>query len=167
MNPLDACPNALPFNDSVFGSVSRRLAKAVFARLPKLRRHAFVVQSEDEPDGLTLVIRVQPPCGATDRPMAIWVCQGNPSIGYGPEHTHECPTDRGIAWVVDWAAAILRDDVVIMQDFGWVADEGAWIDLRKPDALLEELTHPCSSGRIRLRTWSGWGDREVCLADFT
>lgn len=56
--------------------------------------------------------------------------------------------------------------VRLVQDVGGEHDGSVvLLDLRDPEALADELTAPWSSGRARILTWSGRGDREVSLGD--
>ncbi|MCZ7686147.1 MAG: hypothetical protein M5U28_48265 [Sandaracinaceae bacterium] len=64
------------------------------------------------------------------------------------------------------ALAIARDELVLVRDVG-AGDDGPLgvLDLREPDALLDELTSRGSPGRVRIESWSGAADREVGLGD--
>lgn len=147
------------------GSISRRLAEALFAAVPQARQHATMFRSS-ELDGASLSVLIPSPTGDDVRCVYIWVDDGDPSIGFGPSHTHHSPDDVGVAEVVELCRAILDDKLIIIQDVGGEHDGSAdWLDLREPDALEEALTGRYSSGRAILKSWSGRADREVGLAD--
>jgi hypothetical protein len=91
-----------------------------------------------------------------------------PSIGFGPSHTHENRDDEGIAAIVERAAAILDDKLLIIEHVGGeTPGHGSWIDLREPAALEDELTSPYSPGTALLKSWSGKVDREISISDVT
>ncbi len=62
--------------------------------------------------------------------------------------------------------AILTDQFVLFVDLegGSPGFEGV-LDLREPDALLEQLTGRSAPLRIRLRSWGGTADRELTAGD--
>ena len=153
-----------PFDESSLGAVSRRLSEAVFTSLPQLRRYAHVAKS-GELDGLSLIVTVPSPTGNSDRQFVIWVDEiSAPSIGFGPSHAHESNDAGGIALIVDLAGRILDDTLLIIEDVGGkYPGHSSWIDLRKVNALEEELTSPYSPGCALLKSWSGKGDRQVSM----
>ncbi len=153
--------NGLPYN---LGATSRRLYDAIAASLPYLLLFARAEPAK-EPGGLSLHIDVQAPTRDPGRPFVIWVDdRGAPSIGFGPDHYHEYDDDEGIAELIDWADAILNDEVVVIEpadpSHPWRAH---WIDLREPDELEDTMTMPGSPDRVRLKSWSGNADREVSI----
>lgn len=113
-----------------------------------------------------LLVEIPSPTGDPDRRLSIWMEGGDePSVGFGEWHTHDglWPGDDAM---VELVKAILADQFVLTHDVGGThpgSCEG--LDLRDPNALVEELTSRHSPGRVRLRTWSGRGDREVGLQD--
>ncbi len=167
MNPLHL-DGYLPFDPDALGAISRRLAQAAFLSLPQLRQYAHVVKSGED-DGLSLVIAVPSPTDDPNRQLVIWVDEvATPSIGFGPAHTHENKDDDGIAAVVELAGAILDDRLLIIEDVGGAyPGHGSWIDLREPNALVEELTSPYSPGHALLKSWSGKADRQVSTESLT
>jgi hypothetical protein len=117
VNPLDQ-KSYLPFDQHALGSVSSRLAEAIFSALPLLREHAHAAKS-GEPDGLSLVLVVPSPTDDALRKLAIWVDEtGDPSIGFGPAHAHESQDSKGIAAIVDRAAAILGGQIADHRRYG-------------------------------------------------
>lgn len=132
--------NGLPYN---LGASSRRLYDAIAASLPYLLQFARAEQVR-ETDGLSLYIEAPSPTGDPQRPFVIWVDEKvTPSIGFGPDHCHEHDDAEGVAALLDWADAILNDEVVVIEPVDrahpWRAH---WIDLREPDELEDELTSP-------------------------
>jgi hypothetical protein len=147
------------------GSISRRLAAALFAAVPEAQRRATMFRA-GETDGASLFAPIPSPTGDDARGVQVWVDEGDPSIGFGPGHTHHSPDDAGIAEVVELCRAMLDDKLIIIQDVGGEYDGHAdWLDLREPDALEEALTGRYSTGRAILKSWSGQADREVGLTD--
>ena len=152
----------MTFDPKVLGATSRRLAHAVLTALPGLEQYASMMEGQ-EADGLSLILKVPSPSGDTGRSLVIWVDEVcTPSIEFGPTHTHEAPDGEGIAAVVDRAKAILADEMVIIVDVGGrYTGTAGFMDLRDPDALLEELTSRYSPGQALLKSWSGQSDRFV------
>jgi len=118
-----------------------------------------------EADGLSVVIRATSLTDDEGRSVVVWVCEKvTPSIGFGPDHTHESPDDVGIAAILDTLLGVLTDQVVIVEDVGGeYSGFGKWLDLRVADALEEELTDKYSPGRAIIKSWSGRADRQVGL----
>jgi hypothetical protein len=146
----------------LLGSFSQRLAAALFENFPIAKHRASMIESE-EPDGQSLIARIPSPVGDSERDVLIWVDEAaTPSIEFGPSHTHGSPDDSGIAEVLELCKAILSDQFLIIQDQGGKYDGHAgWVDIREPDALIEELTSPYSPGHAVLKSWSGRADRVV------
>ena len=123
------------------------------------------MESGAEADGLSVVVRATSPADDQARSVVVWVDEAaTPSIGFGPDHTHESPDDAGIAAILDTLLGVLTDQVVIIEDVG--GDNpgfGKWLDLRVADALENELTDKYSPGRAILKSWSGRADRQVEL----
>jgi len=158
MNPS----TELPFDHEALGSFSRCLAAAVFDAIPEFRQHARNIRS-GETDGFSLLVAVPSPTHDDARQLRIWVDEvATPSIGFGPDHTHESSDEDGIAAIVDRVRAILDDKLLIIEDVGGAyPGHGSWLDLREPDAIEEELTSRYSPGRALLKSWSGRADRQV------
>lgn len=148
----------------LLGSLSQRLATAILAARPELRQDATMERGA-EADGLSVVICATSSTGDETRSVVVWVDEAaTPTIGFGPDHTHESPDDAGIAAILDTLLGVLTDQVVIIQDVG--GDNpgfGKWLDLRVADALENELTDKYSPGRAILKSWSGRADRQVEL----
>jgi hypothetical protein len=146
------------------GSVSKRLAAALFAAIPEARNHVSMFQS-GEADGQSLIVRIPSPSGDSERCVQIWVDEvATPTIEFGPTHTHCSADHNGVAEVVDLCQAILQDNLLIIQDVGGQHDgSSGWLDVRGPEALTEELTDPYSPGSAKLKSWSGRADRDVGL----
>lgn len=151
---------------------SRRFAADLFARFPELRLHA-AMECQQGHDTWTLVVSVPAPSGDSRSQLVIWVDGGDdPSVAFGAWHTHEnvwgAGTEDGAerGALLDLIAGILADRFVICEDVGGACNGTATIvDLSEPDAILEQLTSKYSSGRARVRSWSGRIDREVGLED--
>ena len=97
-----------------------------------------------------------------------------PSLAFGNRgwHTHEdhvrfvAPGECWEESPVSLLDAILHDQFVLFQESGEdPAAFGSALDLRNPTALLVELTSPHCGDRIRIKTFTGNGDREVSVAD--
>lgn len=151
--------NGLPYN---LGATSRRLYDAIASSLPYLLQFARA-EPLNETDGLSLYIDIPSPTGDPERPLAIWVDERiAPSIGFGPDHYHEYGDDEGIAELIDWADAILNDEVVIIEYIGGPnSGHRYWIDLADPEELEEVLTSPHTPHRFWLKCWSGNADRQI------
>jgi hypothetical protein len=154
----------MKYDHAQLGSLSQRLATAVFAARPELRQSASM-ESGAEADGLSVVIQVTSPTNDEARSVVVWVDEkATPSIGFGPTHTHKRPDDTGIAAILDTPLGVLTDQVVIVEDVGGeYPGFGTWLDLRVADALEEALTDKYSPGRAILKSWSGRADRQVDL----
>jgi hypothetical protein len=154
--------DALPLDLKRLGEVSRRLACAVFQVFPELAEHAAMVEAV-EPDGLSLQVSVESPSGDEDRAMRLFIDKHvGPTLIVGPCHIHVW--DHDYDEFVDLLGAILDDQMVIIEDSGLLhACDAQWLDLREIDALEDFLTDPDHSGRANLRSWTGWGDREVSV----
>lgn len=149
------------------GAFSKRFASAIFAAFPHLRQFATMFSSH-EPDGLSLYIMVPSPSGDKDRFIEVWVDEEvTPTIAFGLTHAHRASDEAGIAETIDLCRAVFADKLLIIEDVGGEYDgHASWVDLRDPDALLEEITSPYSPGDARLKSWSGAVDRIVGTKDF-
>jgi hypothetical protein len=158
------CLHQMKYDHAQLGSLSQRLATAIFAARPDLRQSASMERGA-ETDGLSVVISVTSPTNDEARSVVVWIDErATPSIGFGPTHTHEGSDDTGIAAILDTLVGVLTDQVVIVQDVGGdYPGFGKWLDLRIVDALEEELTDKYSPGRALLKSWSGRADRQVKL----
>lgn len=152
-----------PFDLDELTDVSRDFARRFLARFPALSSSCSVETFAGVP-GKHLRIHIDSPAGS-DRDVTIWMLNGTePSLGFGNWHTHEdlhCEES-----LLDLLDAILRDQFVVCEDPDATPQPFSDVlDLREPDALLEELTWPRRGNRVRLATFSGRGDREVTLDD--
>lgn len=156
----------LQFESSALGAFSQRLSAAIFEAFPQFRADAAMIES-GEKDGLSLKLIVQSPTGDQERTPQVWVDEkATPSIGFGPDHTHESEDDEGISAIVDMLQAMLADQLIILEEIdGNYPGSSRWIDLREPDALEEQFTSQYSGSRFRLKSWSGRADREIDIAD--
>jgi hypothetical protein len=153
--------DTLPLEFSRLSPASRNFAVRLFEAIPHAREHA---RMEGEASADLLVV-IPSPTGLHERELLIWMCGGDePSLAFGGWHTHAgCQeSDDGI---IELAKAILADTFGVAFDLGRVNAWGQGLDLRVPDELLEELTSPGSSGRLKIITWSGLGDREVSVRE--
>lgn len=162
--PQQLCLHPMQYDHAQLGSLSKRLARAIFAVRPDLRQGASMERGA-ESDGFSIVINVTSPTNDEARSVGVWICEkATPSIGFGPDHTHESPDDAGIAAILDTLLGILADQIVIIEDVG--GDHPGfrtWLDLRNAEALEEALTDKYSPGRAVIRSWSGRADRQVEL----
>lgn len=156
-----------PYNPQSLGAFSQRFAAAFFDAFPHLRQFATMFSSS-EPDGLSLNVMAPSPSGDKDRFIQVWVDEEmTPTVGFGPTHTHQSSDEAGIAETIDHCRAVFADKLLIIEDVGGEYDgHSSWVDLRDPDALLEEITSPYSPGDARLKSWSGIADRLVGPQDF-
>ena len=124
-------------------------------------------------DEFDLSVEVPSPVGDPNRKLVVWIEGDEPSVGFGEWHTHagvwaltEGSTDAAGSLIAA-VEAILSDRLVLIYNVGGEYD-GHWglVDLRDRDGLLDELTSKFSPGRVKIRTWSAQGDREVRLEDF-
>lgn len=151
----------LPFDPGALAPALRRLAERTFEAVPELKVDAVIVRRESA----TPSVEIDSPTADPSRRLVIWMDDGDePSVGFGDWHTHAS------VWthedVIELIAAIVTDRFVLAEDVGGEFDgHRGVVDLRVPDALADELTGPHSSGRVRLLTWSGRGDREVAAGD--
>lgn len=156
-----------PFDPERLGAFSQRFAFALFAAFPHLRQLATMFKSS-EPDGMSLNVIAPSPSGDKDRFIQVWVDEeATPTVGFGPTHTHQSSDEAGIAETIDLCQAVFTDRLLIIEDVGGEYDgHSSWVDLRDPDALLEEITSPYSPGNARLKSWSGSVDRQVGPKEF-
>jgi hypothetical protein len=108
----------------------------------------------------SLVLRS--PSGERQLDIAFWADEGGVlSLEFGTWHTHadmfSNPDDPdGKVGLRDLAVAISRGQVVALYEFHGDEQRALGIvDLRKGDAVLDELTSPYGTGRIRIRSWDG------------
>ena len=152
---------------------SRDFARLLLARLPDVRPSCSMEAIDGLP-GQHLHVRIKSPAG-TDRDVVIWMEGGDePSLAFGENgwHTHEThtrqvgPDEYQDESLIDLLDAILRDQFVLFEEPGAEpVPFGSVLDLRDPNALTEELTDPACSEQVRIKTFTGKGDREVNLAD--
>ena len=136
-------------------------ARAILARRPELARW---LSREEGEDGDHLLARIPSPTGDEARTLILWMESDEPSVAFGAWHTHATvwawnrePVDQDAA-LVALIDDILSDHIVLAVDEA-SPDWPAALDLREPDALLDELTRPGGSGRVRLLSWTGSADR--------
>jgi hypothetical protein len=165
---------AVDLNVSLLTGHSKRLASRLFHQLPESRNHARMEPSS-APDEYKILVEIPSPSGDSNRQVVLWMEDYvEPSVGFGEWHSHagvETPDEdftRQADGIIHLLQAILADQIVLIYDVGGSYD-GNWglVDLRDEDALLEELTSEFSPGRVKIRTWSGCGDREIGLEDLT
>jgi hypothetical protein len=104
------------------------------------------------------------PTGDVDRPITLWCENGLLGVGFRAFHAH--PSEAGIDAFVELILAIVDGHIVGVRDpLPKHAQLEPVVDLRDPKSLIEELTHPFSSGRAELVSWSGISDRRVTIED--
>lgn len=146
---------------SKLAPASSRIAARLFNAIPDAQAYSRMEGSAYA----DLLVEIPSPTGDPDRQLVIWMEGGDePSLAFGEWHTHVSPSEDGKLF--DLAKAILADQLVLAYHMS--EEQSGYcdlIDLRDPDALLEELTSEHSSGHVRTRTWSGRGDREFSSED--
>ncbi len=154
-----------------FGSISRTLIATVFAALPELEAGAAIssgreVGQGDESDGFSAYINIASPTGEPGRSIVLFLSNGDPSLTYGPCHIHCAPDDEGMTEIVNLIQKIIMDVVVIAEEIQSKYDNYAdWFDLSDTQSLAEEMTSPYSSGKFRLKSWTGTKDGDFDLSD--
>lgn len=152
----------LPLDFSRLSTPSREFANRLFPVVPE-------AESCSRMEGGTstdLLVEIPSPTEDPDRRVVIWMEGGDePSLAFGDWHTHAGLWNEDDA-IIDLVQAILADQFVLIYDVGGEhSGHCGVLDLRIEDALVEELTSKYSPGRVRIRTWSGRGDREVGVQD--
>lgn len=154
--------------------LSREFATKLFERFPEMSSVAKMYRINPQLD-FELFIEYPSPTGDMSRNLIVWVEDdeyGEPSIRFGPWDTHasvwklEVSAKDEISALLDLIQAIVADKFVLIKDIGTEYDANEIVlDLRDPDALVEELTGKWSSGKIRIRSFSGTRDGEFRLED--
>jgi hypothetical protein len=136
------------------------------AERPELRALVHISEG-DEPK-----LVIWSPIDDRARDIVLWDDDGDLGLGFGQWHTH-----GNIAWwvreadsqeasLIAIALSIVDGETVIADDLDGPNDGiGGFLDLREPDAVLDELTRRGAPSGLRIRTWSGRGDRDVSLGD--
>ncbi len=162
-----------PFEIDQLTDLSRDFARQFLSRFP-----ALASSCSSEPiegfAGRHLLIRIDSPAGS-DRNVTIWMeCGDEPSLAFGTAgwHTHNDYTreiEPGLYCdesLLDLLEAILGDKFVLFEEpEAEPRPFSSVLDLREPNALLDELTSPDCSTRVRIKTFTGRSDREVSLDD--
>lgn len=119
--------------------------------------------------GATALV-IRSPTGETARDVVLWNDAGDLGVQVYGWHTHgslaRWTRDAGdeVSSLVAIVLAVVDGEIVDAVHIGGPGDgSGGMLDLVEPGALADELTSPWSAGRIRVRTWSGRGDRELSL----
>ncbi|MAQ17472.1 MAG: hypothetical protein CMN30_22090 [Sandaracinus sp.] len=147
---------------------SRSMAQAIATRRPDLT--SAMEADPEHPSRLRLLL--PSPTGESSRDVLVWMRDDEPSLGFGPWHTHATvwahfaePREQDEA-LAELLLAILEDQLVICVDVGGPHDGSAGvIDLREPTAITDALTEPGGSGHVRLLSWGGTKDAEHRLDD--
>ena len=162
-----------PLDIGQLTDLSREFARQFLARFPTLSSSCSSEVIEGVP-GRHLLIRIDSPAGS-DRNVTIWMERGEePSLAFGTGgwHTHNeyiREVEPGLyrdESLLELLQAILGDEFVVLEE----PDAGpspfsSVMDLRRPNALLDELTSPHCSKRVRLESFTGRRDREFSLDD--
>lgn len=151
----------VPLELARLSHASSSFAARLFEAIPQARQHARM-EGQSFAD---LLVVIPSPTGLPERQLVIWMNGGDePSLAFSDWHTHAGleESDDGI---IRLAKAILADMYGVAFDVGRSEAWGQGLDLSVPDELLEELTSPGSSGRLKIVTWSGLGDREVSVRE--
>ena len=162
-----------PFEIDQLTALSRDFARRFLARFPALASSCSS-ESIEGVSGRHLLIRIDSPAGS-DRNATIWMENGDePSLAFGTGgwHTHNEYTrevEPGLYCeesLLDLLEAILEDEFVVFEEPDALPRPFSnTLDLREPTALLDELTSPHCSKRVRIKTFTGRSDREVSLGD--
>jgi hypothetical protein len=164
---------SLPLVHDALTLPSREFADRLFAACPEVRPCARMV-GPHEGGSFELLVELPSPTGDPEREVYLWMEQGEPSLGLGPQwHTHAglwSGDERGVlaGWteLIALLRAILADQLVL---WGEVGSETAGfrhvLDLRDPEALADTLTCRYAPLRLRIRSWGGTADAEVGLED--
>jgi hypothetical protein len=130
--------------------------------------------AQEGSDEFDLLVEVPSPTGDKDRQIGVWMEKGvEPSVDFGAWHTHAgveqddiAATIEGEDRIIDLIEGIMAGRHVLISYVGGRCDQfSTLIDLRVPDALLDEITSENAPNRLRIKTWSGSGDRDVTLGD--
>jgi hypothetical protein len=104
------------------------------------------------------------------RDIRLWDEKGDLGLEFGPWHTHGniASWTRGgedeIDCLVGIVLAIVNGEIAILDELeGPLGPDATIIDFEEEDALLDVMTQRDAPTRIRIRTWSGEGDREHTL----
>lgn len=161
-------------NISLLTKLSHDFATKLFARFPKMAPVAQMYQTNPNLD-FELFINYPSPTGDTSRNLIIWVEDdeyGEPSVSFGTWDTHASvveatsSTQDDTSALLDLIQAIIADEFVLIKNIATEYDVNETIlDLREPDALVEMLTGRWSSGKVRIRSFSGIRDGEFTLED--
>lgn len=163
-----------PLDIGELTEASREFAVGFLGRFPGLHASCSAETIAGVP-GRHLLIRIVSPAGE-DRNVTIWMEGGDePSLAFGSGgwHTHDDftrqlgPNLYQDESLFDLLEAILDDQFVVFEEPD--AEPRPFrsvLDLRAPNAVIEEITNPHCSDRFLIKTFSGRGDREVSLADF-
>ncbi len=151
--------------DSVSEAV-RRVAARIVEDRPGVASHVGTAAD----DARALVVRS--PTDDRERDIVLWDDDGDLGLGFGAWHTHgniarwTREADDEESALVAIACSIVDDELVIAVDLGGECDGASGLlDLREPDTVLEELTRRGAPNGLRIRTWSGRGDRDVSLGE--
>lgn len=148
---------------------SQMLAQLLFAKCPELVQYAEMVKRSSS-DKYDLRVVVPSPTGTKNLTVVVWMEGGyEPSLGFGPWHTHGSSLmyESPFHHIVDLADKILADQTCFYRDKDETKRVLHVINHLDTYALIELLTDPTSSGHGRITTWSGKGDREVSMDQFT
>ncbi|WP_141735945.1 hypothetical protein [Oligoflexus tunisiensis] len=106
------------------------------------------------------------PAGNRDLALVIWMCDGEPSVGFGNLHTHGSVTIHDLddekyyeLSLLEFVRAIRNDQILIIRDELSGSDCLVWADQKDMDEHL--LTDSLYQGGISLLSYSGKNDRRV------
>jgi hypothetical protein len=153
----------IPLDEARLETESKEFAVRLFTELPDLKPYALM----EGTDKYSLLVEMESSTADPGRHLTISVESGKPSVFFGEWHTHADSWPSGVDDIVSLVRAILSDQFVIIVNIGGPHDGyTGGIDLRDPDALIEELTD-ASPGRVQIKSWTGSADRKVGLNDLT
>jgi hypothetical protein len=143
----------------------------LLAAIPALMEHVHRSRGDACASDARTIVKVTCPNPKISEGMVIWMEGGtDPSLAFGKWHSHASLFEGSVAagWdgIIDFAAAILGDQLVLVREIGRrKGDRLHVLDLREEDALAELLTSRFCSDVVDVFTWSGSGDRRVELTD--
>ena len=161
--------NSLKLDSSLINETSARFANKLFERHPEFKKYARM-QDKDNEGKYNLVMEIISPTNKPELNIGIWVDSIEPSLGFGPSHTHgeveaaetNCKDmDKAILALLE---QILNDILVVLTDIGGKYEGSSrWLNIQRSNSIADYLTDKYSPDSIKLQSWSGNIDRTVSL----
>ncbi|MBL4635338.1 MAG: hypothetical protein JKY56_15865 [Kofleriaceae bacterium] len=156
----------VPLREESLAAPSRQFFLALMRWRPEWRQHCRMQESDNGTES-DLVVEIPSPTGDSGRNINVWVSNGDLSLSFGPWHTHGqlilelCDGHYEEVGLLDAIRMIVENQLVCFHEELESGLGGGLLDLRKPDAILEEITDKYSTGRISVRSWDGQADQNV------